>query len=274
MIRRVLLAVALLLSCSIGANASTAPPAVSAPVPAVSVPEPVAEIIGGNTQVVKSNDIPKNVAVLVSMALAFNSGYTNGVCLGTGLGGTKQAVAAVTGAWTTSAYGMASGNTGAAFTQIRAILSYMGGSAIAGAMIPRPTAFKLSPTTGHTFVVGAALLFAASSLAEKSPSTKTCFYLALMANGLQNSVTSVHTANLCRSAHFSGITSDIGTFIGQALRGNKENIFKLKVFALLAASFWSGGFSSFFITQKFATGSLYASAALHLLIGLTLIMRK
>ena len=197
----------LILSSSLGVSASSAatvaPPApvdVSVPVPAPVMEAPVA---------IKSNDISKKVAVLASMALAFNSGYSNGVCLGTGVEGTKQAVAAVTGAWTTSAYGLASGNTAAFSTQVRAILSYMGGSAIAGAMIPRPTAFKLSETTGHTFLVGAALMFAASTLAEKSPAAKTCFYLALMANGLQNSVTSVHTANLCRSAHFSGITSDM-----------------------------------------------------------------
>ena len=272
----------LILSSALGVSASTSDPAAAAAVAQVSPPaelsEPVTPVAAPVAATVKSNDIPKKVAVLVSMALAFNSGYSNGVCLGTGIGGANQAVAAVTGAWTTSAYNMAKGNTAPAFVQIKALLSYMGGSAIAGCMIPNPTAFKLSETTGQTFLIGAGLMLAASQLAEKAgagATNKLCFYLALMANGLQNSVTSVHTANLCRSAHFSGITSDMGTFMGQCLRGNKENLFKLKVFALLALSFWGGGFSSFFVTQKFDNGSgLYASAALYLAIGLHLVMRK
>lgn len=269
----------LILSSALGVSASTTGPA--AAVAQVTPPaevEPIAPVVAPVAAVTKSNDIPKKVAVLASMALAFNSGYSNGVCLGAGIGGANQAAAAVTGAWTTSAFNMAKGNTAPAFVQIKALLSYMGGSAVAGLMIPKPTAFKLSEKTGQTFLIGAGLMLAASQLAEKSgagSSNKSCFYLALMANGLQNSVTSVHTANLCRSAHFSGITSDMGTFMGQCLRGNKENLFKLQVFALLALSFWGGGFSSFFVSQKFANGSgLYASAALYLAIGLHLILRK
>jgi hypothetical protein len=41
------------------------------------------------------------------------------------------------------------------------------------------------------------------------------FALAAMANGIQNSVTSVATGNLIRSAHFSGMTSDMGNLLGQ-----------------------------------------------------------
>jgi len=273
MIRQVFLATLFLSLDLLGVSAESAAASVPPPMPVspVSIETPVQPPAA---PVVKSNELSKKTAILASMALAFNSGYSNGVCLGTGIEGTKQAVAAVTGAWTTSAYGMASGHTEAAMTQIKAILSYAAGSAIAGAMMPTPKAFKLAPTTGQTFLIGSALFFMASRFAEVKPAAKTCFFLALMANGLQNSVTSVHTANLCRSAHFSGITSDMGTFLGQVLRGNKENVFKLKVFAMLAASFWSGGFSSFFVTRKFTSGGLYACAALHFLIGSYLMLSE
>jgi uncharacterized membrane protein YoaK (UPF0700 family) len=223
-----------------------------------------------------ANEISKGAAVAAGMVLAFNSGYTNGCCLGGGLLGGKDkfAVVAVTGAWTTSSAGFASGDMTSFYTSIRAILSYFSGSAIAGLMIPRPKPFVLDSATGPAFLIGSALLYAASRFAESSPTTKACFFLALMANGLQNSITSVHTANLCRSSHFTGITSDMGTFAGQCLRGNTENFFKLQTFALLGLSFWIGGFTGYFVSQILTSASLYMSAALYAIIGLSLLMQK
>ena len=170
--------------------------------------------------------------------------------------------------------GFASGDMKSFFTHVRAVLSYFAGSAIAGLMIPRPKPFVLDSGTGPTFLVGSALLYAASRFAESLPTTKVCFFLALMANGLQNSVTSALTANLCRSTHFTGITSDMGTFAGQCLRGNTENLFKLQTFALLALSFWIGGFVGYFVSQSMTSASLYLSAALYATIGLILITKK
>ena len=84
-----------------------------------------------------------------------------------------------------------------------------------------------------------------------------------MANGINNSVTSTMTSNLCRTSHFTGISSDMGTFLGQVLRGNKANLFKLKVFAGLAACFWIGGYLSYELGQTYGTSVLYASAAIY-----------
>ena len=57
------------------------------------------------------------------------------------------------------------------------------------------------------------------------------------------------TTNLCRTSHFTGISSDMGTFLGQILRGNMANLFKLKVFAGLATSFWLGGYLSYALSK-------------------------
>jgi len=244
-------------------KAAVASPSASAPV-VVTMKKTVAKA---------PRTISQQSAVFAGMALAFNSGYCNGCCLGGGAvsGANKLAVAAVTGAWTNSALGLASGNMQLFQTQIKALASYIGGSCIAGLMIPRPKAFQIADSTGPTFLVGAALLYAASVFAGKTPNAMTCFYLAAMANGLQNSVSSVSTGNLCRTAHFSGCSSDMGTFLGQYLRGNTENLFKLKSFIMIASSFWIGGFVSFFVTQQMASASLLFSAAAHFLIGMHLI---
>merc|ERR1719343_1537784 len=142
--------------------------------------------------------------------------------------------AAVTGAWTNSALGAGSAVTGAAAAQFlfntKCILSYICGAVISGFIIPEPKAF----------------------------------YFALLANGLQNSFTSTLTANLCRTSHFTGISSDMGTFIGQVLRGNKANQGRLKNIALTAASFWTGGVLSFGWTKTFGHKVLFGAAAAHL----------
>lgn len=213
--------------------------------------------------------IGTKTAVLCGCALAFNSGFVNGACLSGILSsdGTKQAAAAVTGAWTNSALGVASGNYGQAKFNAKCLGSYFSGSLVASLINPNPVPFevggadKISPA----FLIGSLLMYASSSVAKKSGgSDKSFIYLAAVACGIQNSITSVLTQNLVRSAHFSGITSDIGTFLGQILRGNKQNAEKLRVFTLLAASFWIGGLVSFSATTMYASSSLLFSSALFL----------
>ena len=61
----------------------------------------------------------------------------------------------------------------------------------------------------------------------------------------------------------------MGTFVGQILRGNKDNLPRLKVFFALAISFWTGGFLSFYGTERFASSCLLVSAGLYAVLGLT-----
>lgn len=279
MFRRIL--VASLVLCGPLAVASKPFGAVQKAAPAPPAPTTVAVVEPKvvpmkKTSIVPSKEFSQKAAVAAGMLLAFNSGFSNGVCLGGAVTGGKgsNAVAAVTGAWTNSALGLASGNMGQFAANAKGILSYLTGSLIAGLMIPKPKPFFVNDGTGATFMIGAGLMYAASQAAGNSPTAKTCFYLALMANGLQNSVSSVHTANLCRSAHFSGITSDMGTFLGQIIRGNKANVFKLKAFALLGLAFFMGGFSSFFVTQHFSSESLLVCALMHAAIGSALMAQQ
>jgi len=60
----------------------------------------------------------------------------------------------------------------------------------------------------------------------------------------------------------------MGTFIGQILRGNKANLFKLKVFAGLAAAFWFGGYVSYGLSKTHGASALYASVAVYLFMAL------
>jgi uncharacterized membrane protein YoaK (UPF0700 family) len=173
--------------------------------------------------------------------LSWNSGFLNGLFLSGSRLPTKQAVAAVTGAWTNSALGLASGKYGAFAFQVSVLLCYILGSAVAGYMNPYPTMFDLTSRQEPIFLVASALTLGSMFLPDDSTLP---FCLAAIVNGIQNSFTSSCTGNLCRTTHFTGISSDMGTFLGQMLHGNKANLFKLQIFALLAAAFWTGGFLS------------------------------
>ena len=203
-------------------------------------------------------------AVAMGMVLAFNSGVINGACLSGLLAeGTKQATAAVTGAWTNSALGVAQGASSQTALNLKCIVSYMGGSLISGLAVPNPTNFQLDVTGSlPLFGIASGLLVAAAALAGEK--NGNYLFLCCIANGISNSITSTLTANLCRSAHFSGITSDIGTFLGQVLRRNKANMLKLKTFALLAASFWAGSFVSYGLTESYGNVILEGTALVHL----------
>lgn len=215
-------------------------------------------------------------AVVAGCVLAFNSGYINGACLSGILSSdnTKQAAAAVTGAWTNLALGMASGNMNQFLFNAKCIISYCSGSLIASLFNPSPVPFEISlSTVSPAFLIGSLLLYASSNVVKSSGGSNRSFiFLAAIACGIQNSITSVLTSNLVRSAHFSGITSDIGTFLGQVIRGNDTNALKLKVFSVLALSFWTGGLVSYSVTKTYASSSLLFSSALFLFLAVGLLV--
>jgi hypothetical protein len=213
----------------------------------------------------------KGAAVVMGLLLAFNSGFINGCCLSGAVAadGSKQAVAAVTASWTNSAMGLASGNVAQFQFLAKVIMSFISGSAISGFLNPRPTPFLFDGSSqyGSSLFIAAALLCVAAGQLQDADSVKTGFYLAAMANGIQNSVTSTLTQNLCRSSHFTGISSDMGTFLGQILRGNQENLFKLQVFMGLSVCFWLGGYVSFEASKQYESSCLFLSAGFYVLMG-------
>ena len=118
-------------------------------------------------------------------------------------------------------------------------------------------------------MLGALLLFFTSEWAGVAvDGGMEIFYMVAAANGLHNSITSSLTGNLIRSGHYSGMTSDSGTFLGQMLRGEYANSFQLTVNTALCLAFWCGGYVSFGAMQDFAPATLMFSAILFALIGL------
>lgn len=194
--------------------------------------------------------------VTIGCILCLHSGFLNGCCL-------QQAnlpVVAVTSSYTKAALQQSSK------TWWHVIFAYMSGSAVAGMLLPHPVAFSLTSSSS----TAVAMALAAAAVVQARVTTTLAW--AAVAAGIQNSITSVHTANLVRSAHMSGLTSDMGTFIGQWMAGNSVNLYKAKIAAALLASFTVGGALSLWVGGAWnPLDCLWVSAGFYAVVALALV---
>lgn len=205
--------------------------------------------------------------------LTFNAGYVNGSCLSGLLNptGLQQSVAGFTGVYTSSALALAEGDVSHFGFQFSMILSMIAGSAITSLINPRASQYRIEPGYGPAFLIGGIFLLTASLLAAFELRGNHLFFFAAAANGIQNGISSIYSANLIRSTHLTGTSTDIGLFIGQAIRGNFKNFWRLTVLVSLATAFWLGGVVSYFSTRHFTSSSLLFNSGLFFLIGCSLI---
>ena len=235
----------------------------------VNVPPARLPIMGGT-----ANRKELTFVISAGILLAFNSGYINGSCL-SGLltpHHVTRSVAGFTGSYTNSALELAENGASQEFAiGIGMIFSFLVGSIVAGLLTPNATAYRIEPTYGPTFLLGGVALLVASILAATEHDESLFFNFAAAANGIQNAISSSYSSNLIRTCHLTGTTTDIGLFLGQALRGNLKNLWKLCVLSSLAVSFWIGGIVSFYVTREFTSYSLLFNSGLFLLIGISLI---
>jgi len=136
-----------------------------------------------------------------------------------------------------------------ALNLLSSILCYIVGAMVPGAMLHKRKPWALEPEYGPCFLIGAGILVAASLVAENYPEGIMYYLLLCAASGLQNGMTSTFSANLIRTSHLSGTTTDIGLIIGQKLRGTHTSTWKLHVLVLLTLSFFVGGLVSYPASQ-------------------------
>lgn len=146
----------------------------------------------------------------MGLIFAWNSGFMNGCALSGAItvDGSSQAVAAVTASWTNSALGLASRTTSTSTSAVTAkivflstiVASFIFGSFIAGFMMePTTTTTSTTPYVlpkkaySGPLTIAAGLVLFATKLLQDIGKVKMGFYLLAMANGINNSVTSVST---------------------------------------------------------------------------------
>lgn len=188
--------------------------------------------------------------------LAFLAGMINVVGF---LDFEHQAVTHLTG--TTSMLGAAIAKLDAAMIlQLVAILlAFILGTVISGFIIQDST-LKLGRHYGVALFLESIFLFAATFLLRRH--NQAGYYLAACACGLQNAMATTYSGSVVRTTHLSGMFTDLGIFLGHALRGLPVDKLRMRLCLIIISAFLCGGVAGAFAFQRFASDTLFIPATL------------
>lgn len=168
-------------------------------------------------------------------ALAFVAGIVNVIGL---MHVHRQAITHLTGTTTMLSEAIARMDGALALHFAGLIASFLLGTVISGFLI-EDTALKLSRPYGVALVLESAMLAGAAMWFVHGGDSG--IYLASCACGLQNALVSTFSGAVIRTTHLSGMFTDLGIFLGHALRGRTFNILRMKLSFLVISAFFAGG---------------------------------
>ena len=195
-------------------------------------------------------------------ALACIAGIVNVVAI---LGFVHQGLTHMTGITTLLGARLAQARWDAALDIGMVILAFFAGAVFSGVLI-RDSIMELRRRYGVALLVESALLLGAAALFNgqdiKGP------LLAAAAMGLQNAMATTYSDALIRTTHVSGLFTDVGIAIGQALRGApwQRTRFILALFTI--GAFLTGGIAGALLFAQWSYHALYVPAAWTGLVGL------
>lgn len=191
---------------------------------------------------------------------------------------------------TSSKLGLAvsSGHKADAVVNFGLIGCFVVGSTISGFIVP-DSSFHITMGYGPLFIIGAGLLILACTVqAMQQPGEKGHLYLAAMACGLQNAMTTKYSGRLLymcqkivifftfnahyqhtcfsiiRTTHVTGSFTDIGIVIGRILRGQYDEVWKLQILIPLCLGFIIGGMIAQVVYPRMPNYCLALSASLYI----------
>lgn len=91
----------------------------------------------------------------------------------------------------------------------------------------------------HTWLLVALLLVTSIPLLERG--SLWGMYAAACACGLQNAMVSTYSGTVIRTTHVSGMFTDLGIFLGHALRGVPVDVRRLRLCGVVICGFLCGG---------------------------------
>ncbi len=168
-------------------------------------------------------------------ALAFVAGIVNVVGL---LGFQHQTVTHLTGSTTMLAASLAALDGPAVRHLLALIGAFVAGTTLSGFLI-QDDALRLGRHYGVALLLESALLCAAVPLLWHEQALG--MYLAACACGLQNAMVSTYSGTVVRTTHLSGMFTDLGIFLGQALRGQPVDARRLRLCVIVITGFFCGG---------------------------------
>ena len=189
-------------------------------------------------------------------ALAFIAGIVNVVGL---LGFEHQAITHLTGTTSLLAAALA-GRNGGMILHFAAILgAFMAGALLSGFVIQDST-LQLGRRYGVALLLESFLLAMAVPLLYGS--TSLGIYAASCACGLQNAMVSTYSGAVVRTTHLSGMFTDLGIFLGHALRGLPVEPRRLRLCFLIITGFLCGGIAGALAFHRFSYSALFLPSGL------------
>lgn len=188
--------------------------------------------------------------------LAFMAGIVNVVGL---LGFEHQAVTHLTGNTSLLAAALANFDLSAILHFVSLIGSFFAGAVMSGFII-QDTTLQLGRRYGVALLLVSTLLFVSVPLLEHQSAYG--MYTAACAMGLQNAMVSTYSGAVVRTTHVSGMLTDLGIFLGHALRGLPVDTRRLWLCFIVISGFLCGGFAGTLAFQTFAYSALLFPASL------------
>jgi uncharacterized membrane protein YoaK (UPF0700 family) len=192
----------------------------------------------------------------VAWILAFIAGIINVIGL---LGFSQQTVSHLTGNTSKLAAAIADGDLSAILHFALLIGSFLVG-AVASGFIIQDSALKLGHRYGITLLLESAFLCVAMPLLKHQ--SFFGIYCLACACGLQNAMVSTFSGTVVRTTHVSGMFTDLGIFLGHALRGLPIDAKRMRMCFLIISGFLTGGISGAICYRLWGISSLIIPAAI------------
>jgi uncharacterized membrane protein YoaK (UPF0700 family) len=180
------------------------------------------------------------------------------------LGFQQQAITHLTG--NTSRLGAALASGDSAAKGLVAMLAAFVFGAMLGGLIVQDSTLRLGRRYGVALSIESVLLVAAVPLFRQHALAGPI--VAAVAIGLQNAMATTYSGAVVRTAHLSGMFTDLGIGLGHALRGMPLPKRRLALSALIIAGFFSGGVIGAWLFRQLGYGALAVPASLTGLVGI------
>jgi len=188
--------------------------------------------------------------------LAFVAGIVNVVGL---LGFQHQAITHLTGNTSLLAEALARLDLSAILHFLSLISAFVAGTAVSGFIIQDST-LQLGRRYGVALLLVSILLFISAPLL--SHNNIFGMYTAACACGLQNAMVSTYSGAVVRTTHVSGMFTDLGIFIGHALRGIAIDSKRLRLCVIVISGFLFGGIAGTLAFDVLSYSALFIPAGL------------
>ena len=183
--------------------------------------------------------------------LAFIAGMVNVVGF---LGIKHQAVTHLTGTTSMLAAAVAQLDYESMRHFAAALGSFVVGTVISGFIIQDST-LQLGHRYGVALLLESLLLCVAVPLIQHG--SDFGFYSAACACGLQNAMMSTFSGAVVRTTHISGMFTDLGIFLGHAIRGLPVDAQRVRLCFLIITGFFTGGVVSALLFPSLGYSTLY-----------------